>query len=425
MVVAVWDNPELSGEPAAFYWHFSGNSGGYLFNPPYPGPWYAIAMYMAGGLLNDGPSIGDGVYVYNSGCSLPPTALNVSAPMTANGTLSDSCVMQGVYGSAFYYGSYTVSSTVRIRTAAYTDPLYQTSTGFQEDVQSNGDRYDLICSVGSSAVSLYQLAWLDLDNNGALDIDEPYDGLGPFPPGTGTTRDIFLSDNKLWTGRFLQGKVYYESGAVNSTNMILAYASCMADLSGCGGSGDTAAAVIVNGGYYHVPVPTAYSTYYMAFIYNASGVSMVEGPHVGDTYEIYNDTCDFTPAAIDGSAGSVLMPDVSFSNACSLYGVRGNVNYTPGGVDDSHRVGVRAYQGSGYTGLIQDTRRSTNNTRWDIVTTGNPGITPGTTVYLRAYYDNDGNGYDTGDNYNDMGGATVDYGSGNTNISFNGSLTVP
>ena len=114
------------------------------------------------------------------------------------------------------------------------------------------------------------------------------------------------------------------------------------------------------------------------------------------------------PVTLTGPIGTTVVgPSVTLDDSCSFSGVYGTVNYTGslGTVGLCRRIYVQAFSDPGYSvSLPESAVVSQNNVPYNFVTnyiTGQSGLSP---IYVRAFFDVDGNGVlSSGDPYSNLG----------------------
>ncbi|GEM_PF-2786475 len=393
-------------------------SSDYLVDLPANQSYYVVAFYSATTPGSNGPSMGDPYISYHvsPGCTIPPDGLAVSGPTTQDFAIIDTCRLTGVQGTASYTGSGTVDNSHRIHLVAYTDNTYTTQVGFKSDVSNSGDPYQLIVPNGATA---YQLAYFDADNSGDLSVGDPYLAPGTFTASPNLTRNITFDDSQTWTGYFVQGTVNYTPGSVSASHTLLVHTDSSSTFNG---SGSQDATITVNGGYYLASV-SGPGTWYMAAVYDASGLGYggnTGGPHVGDSYQVDNGTCAFPATGLTVSPSATM--NWTFGATCQFYGYTGTLTYTGvGTVDNSHRIYVSVYSDSFYASKLTDAKDSSSGTRYDAALLGQ---TVPSSNYLRAWYDVNGDGtLDAGDLYDNEGLYLSNTGTTAVNFSFSGANT--
>jgi hypothetical protein len=129
------------------------------------------------------------------------------------------------------------------------------------------------------------------------------------------------------------------------------------------------------------------------------------------------------PVTVTGSAGTTVAgPTITIDDSCSFQGFYGTVNYTgnKGTLGVCRLIYIQTYSDSGYTTLAQPIGSvSTNGANYNVITNcyaGGTGLTP---VYVKAFFDANGNAlFDAGDPYIDLGPVTPTTDGLLLNISF-------
>ena len=138
--------------------------------------------------------------------------------------------------------------------------------------------------------------------------------------------------------------------------------------------------------------------------------------------------CDnlVSPVTIAGSMGSTTIgPNLIFDDSCSYWGIYGTVTYigARGTVGICRKIYINAYLDSSYTDPANYTFHNyQNGNHYYFVTNDNyshwgpTGLSP---LYIRAYFDTNGNGsFDSGDSYVELGPMTPTTDGLLLNISF-------
>jgi hypothetical protein len=126
---------------------------------------------------------------------------------------------------------------------------------------------------------------------------------------------------------------------------------------------------------------------------------------------------------VSGAAGTTTIgPNLSFDNTCSYWGIYGTLSYTgnKGTVQICRGISLCTYLDAAYSiPAPYSTGFTTSSGYYSFVTNLSPGATGLSPLYLRAYFDANGdNVFDTGDPYVDLGSVTPTTDGLLQNISF-------
>ena len=128
------------------------------------------------------------------------------------------------------------------------------------------------------------------------------------------------------------------------------------------------------------------------------------------------------PVTVTGSAGTTTTgPSLTFDDTCSYWGIFGTAAYTGsrGTLGLCRHVFIAAYSDAAYTTQVYLTGIISNGDTYNFVTNDggiNTGLTP---LYLRAWFDANGDYvFDTGDPYLNLGSLTPTTNGLLQNISF-------
>jgi len=148
-----------------------------------------------------------------------------------------------------------------------------------------------------------------------------------------------------------------------------------------------------------VPNDTSYNYVYESIV-----------PVPGERY-LTSGSCSIPAVAltipVTFTAGTTAGPTITLDDSCSFWGIYGTVNYTgiKGTVQYCRNLYINTYLDAGYTSLQQPSAVAiTNGGSYEMVTNIGSGATGLTPLYLKAWFDVNGNHvFDTGDPYIELG----------------------
>ncbi len=155
------------------------------------------------------------------------------------------------------------------------------------------------------------------------------------------------------------------------------------------------------GNWYVIEFYGAAGLSYQSQVHGCSGCAVGSGPqapgfkpHVGDNYAVYNppsgSPCTFAGSGNIAVSSPLNLGTLNFSNACTLTGIGGYIDYTgTGAVSPGNQLYIANYAGTDtqYTTPLNIRNVSLNGFRYDLLDLGLSG-----TYLIQAWYDSNGNG---------------------------------
>jgi hypothetical protein len=181
ILVFMCDGATLAEATSCIKARVTSNCGPFAFETPAAGNYYLL--YGLEGVTRGDINIGSPFEIYNNRCNFP--ADPVAVPQSdVRLDFGDTCFLSGIAGNVSYKGNQgPVSQNRPLRVEAFADPGFSRGRlPWLGNTQDNDAGYDLPTWDGAT---YYLRTWFDLNNNGTLDIGEPfqiYDNKGA-PPG--------------------------------------------------------------------------------------------------------------------------------------------------------------------------------------------------------------------------------------------------
>jgi hypothetical protein len=398
ILILVWDNSFLEGEPVAGM-EIASDDSPFEIEVPAAGEYFLAHILDTNG--DRVPNVGDPFRVYENDFGTP------GDPLTAPATdvflsFDDAAGMPGIRGTLTYTGSQgPVAEDRPLRIEVFRQPNLTEPIAQRPRLVENGAAYQVIIL---DSRFHYLRAYLDLNDNGEHDEGEPftiYDGrtapAGDPLPGGVADLDLSFGDEALPTPTAnptatpvpveISGTIEYtgERGPVSVARPIIMFLLTNADF-----DGPPVAFTLVdtNGGAFVLGAP-APGNYYLGMLLDTNGDSM---PAVGDPYEIYNNR-SMPPG--DPLAAPQSGLSLSFGDAGGLPGVAGSVTYTGSlaTVGETSPILVEFFRDADFTDQIDALSVVTSNGgAYSFVRVGTDD------TYLRAFVDlNNNNALDPGE----------------------------
>jgi len=386
ILILVWDNSFLEGEPVAAV-AIETNNSAFEVQVPAPGEYFLGYVLDTNG--DAAPNVGNPFRVFENDFGTPGDPITAPAEDLIL-SFDDAVGMPGIRGTVTYTGSMGPVGEDRplqievFRGHDLTDPIAQ-----RPRLANNGDPYQVILL--DSRFHFLQV-YLDLNNNGQRDDGEPFTIYNdrtepsgdPLPPDVADL-DLTFGDGSLPTPTatatptqppaVISGTIEYtgELGPVSPSKPIIMFllASPAFD-----GPPVAFALVDTNGGAFVLNAPSP-GDYYLGMLLDTNGDNM---PAVGDPYEIYNDR---TMPPGDPLAAPQTGVVLSFGDAGGLPGAQGTATYTGslGSVSETSPIRVGVFRDADFTDPMAQSLVVTNGGPYAFVLLGAEDH------YLRAYLD--------------------------------------
>lgn len=400
ILVLVWDNVDLDGPPVAGV-PVASSPSPFEVEVPAPGDYFlAYVLDTNGDAL---PNVGDPFRIYFRQFGVPADV--IVAPATdLSLDFNDAAALPGVFGTVTYTGTMgPVSDERPLRVDIFREPDLTNRLAQRPRLISNGASYEAILY---DSKFHYMQVYVDLDNDGELDPDEPFTIYNnrTFPSGDPLPQDvaevnISFGDEAQPTPTQvptptptvmpanITGRIEYTGvrGPVSPARPILMFLLPSAAFD----AAPVAFALVdTNGGEFVLSAPGP-GDYYLGMLLDTNGDS---APAVGDPFEAYNDR---SAAPGDPLTAPQSGLSLSFGDASGLPGVAGTVTYTGslGPVSETSPILVEVFRDADLTDQVdQQGRVLANGGEYMFILLEAGGH------YLIAYLDvNNNNGRDAGE----------------------------